>query len=308
MMISTVERARGRWREILPASGVALRFLINKHGPCPACGGKDRFRFDDKNGEGTFFCSGCGPGVGIILLRRVHGWTHRQACDEVDKIIGTEHKPPAPQTSAQRDDTAKIRATEQLLREADAPEVVTAYLESRGLSVNSGVLLGHRNLAYFDEGSRRVIGRFPAMVAPITAADGTLISAHRIWRKSDVGDKNKKLMPVPFQGALNGAAVRLFECDEELAISEGIETGLAVQELYRLPVWATISAGGLKAFQPPQEVRRLHVFADHDRSFVGQAAAFDLAKRLGQKIEVIVNVPDLPGTDWLDVLNAKAKR
>lgn len=307
-MTSTVERARGRWREILPALGVSPRFLVNKHGPCPICGGADRYRFDDRDGEGSYYCNQCGAGVGLILIRKLFGWTHRQACDEVDKIIGTEHKPPAPQTSVQSDDTAKIRAIEQVLREADAPEVVTAHLESRGLSVKSSVLLGHRNLAYFDEGSRRMVGRFPAIVAPITAADGKLVSAHRIWRKSDVGDKNKKLMPVPFQGALNGAAVRLFECDEELAVSEGIETGLAVHELYRLPVWATISAGGLKAFQPPQEVRRLHVFADHDRSFVGQAAAFDLAKRLGQKIEAIVNVPDLPGTDWLDVLNARAMR
>ena len=30
----TIERARGRWREILPQLGVETRFLVNKHGPC----------------------------------------------------------------------------------------------------------------------------------------------------------------------------------------------------------------------------------------------------------------------------------
>ena len=49
-----------RWLAILPALGVPSHFLRNKHGPCPVCGGKDRFRFDDKDGKGTFFCNGCG--------------------------------------------------------------------------------------------------------------------------------------------------------------------------------------------------------------------------------------------------------
>jgi putative DNA primase/helicase len=39
--MNTVERARGRWREILPLLGVETLFLNNKHGPCPICRGKD---------------------------------------------------------------------------------------------------------------------------------------------------------------------------------------------------------------------------------------------------------------------------
>jgi hypothetical protein len=34
MILDTVERARGRWREILPRFGVETRFLQNRHGPC----------------------------------------------------------------------------------------------------------------------------------------------------------------------------------------------------------------------------------------------------------------------------------
>jgi hypothetical protein len=52
--------AQHRWLDILTALGVPAKFLRNWHGPCPMCGGKDRFRFDDKDGKGTFFCNGCG--------------------------------------------------------------------------------------------------------------------------------------------------------------------------------------------------------------------------------------------------------
>ena len=62
----TIERARGRWREILPLFGIAPHFLVNKHGPCPICGGKDRFRFDDKDGSGSYFCNVCRAGNGVM--------------------------------------------------------------------------------------------------------------------------------------------------------------------------------------------------------------------------------------------------
>ena len=44
------EIATGRWPNILAHFGVAEKFLTGKHGPCPICGGKDRFRFDNKEG------------------------------------------------------------------------------------------------------------------------------------------------------------------------------------------------------------------------------------------------------------------
>ncbi|WP_455252207.1 primase-helicase zinc-binding domain-containing protein, partial [Neisseria sp.] len=49
--------AQYRWPEIHAALGIDPRYLKNKHQPCPACGGKDRFRYDDKDGNGTFICN-----------------------------------------------------------------------------------------------------------------------------------------------------------------------------------------------------------------------------------------------------------
>ena len=64
--------AQYRWPEIHATFGIDPRYLKNKHQPCPACGGKDRFRYDDKDGNGTFICShynnGAGDGFGLPPL------------------------------------------------------------------------------------------------------------------------------------------------------------------------------------------------------------------------------------------------
>jgi putative DNA primase/helicase len=105
MSYDTIEHARHRWREILPLLGVETRFLLNKHGPCPLCGGKDRYRFDDRDGTGSYYCNQCGPGAGIVLLRKLHRWDFATACNEVNKIIRAatpaKRESRAPQSSAQ---------------------------------------------------------------------------------------------------------------------------------------------------------------------------------------------------------------
>ena len=86
--MNTIVRARGRWQQILPKLGVDPRYLVNRHGPCPLCGGRDRFRFDDKDGSGSYFCGQCGAGAGLILLQKLNGWDFKTAADEVDKVLG----------------------------------------------------------------------------------------------------------------------------------------------------------------------------------------------------------------------------
>jgi hypothetical protein len=82
------EAARGRWREILPQLGVATKFLSGRNMPCPACGGRDRFRFHDRSKDGDYFCNQCGPGKGIGLVAKVNGWDFITAVRAVDKITG----------------------------------------------------------------------------------------------------------------------------------------------------------------------------------------------------------------------------
>lgn len=95
------EACRGKWDSVLSALGVNAALLVDRHGPCPGCGGKDRFRFDDKDGSGSFICSqGCGDmlaGDGIALLAHCRGieWSQAvnvvgsAACPEKGKAVGS---------------------------------------------------------------------------------------------------------------------------------------------------------------------------------------------------------------------------
>ena len=98
MTTDALTAASGRWREILEAlAGLRPEQLSNRHQPCPACGGRDRFRFDDRDGNGSWFCNQCGGkdhlgggGTGMDLLMRVRRWSFRQACEEVERHLGLE--------------------------------------------------------------------------------------------------------------------------------------------------------------------------------------------------------------------------
>lgn len=90
-MATTLERASGRWPELLMAlAGLSPEQLTNTHQPCPACGGTDRYRWDRDDGPGGCFCNQCGGkdqaggGMsGLDLLLRVTGWDLKQAIRRV---------------------------------------------------------------------------------------------------------------------------------------------------------------------------------------------------------------------------------
>src|SRR5690242_16634792 len=172
--MDTITRAQGRWKEILPRFGVDSGYLKNRHGPCPLCGGKDRFRFDDKEGSGSYFCNQCGAGAGIILIRKLKGWDHATACREVDAIIGSGA--PLTQPERQDDRARRLAAIERLLGWARSPEIVADYLHKRGLSVQSKTLVGHPAVFHTEEQKR-----LPAVIAPIHGPDGRLQSVQRIF-------------------------------------------------------------------------------------------------------------------------------
>lgn len=218
----TIERALGRWREILPQLGVETRFLTNKQGPCPLCGGRDRFRFDDKDGRGTYYCNQCGPGIGLTLVRKLHGWDFRTAVDAIDKIIGYGLPKPAieTQSESQKDDSSKrLHAIERLLDGAKSPEVVTAYLLSRGIDVPCPVLRGHVSCPYYNSNGK-LVGEFPCVIAPVVGPNGSLQSAQRIY----VGPVDPRRKTMPPVETMNGAAVRLQTPTETLGVAEGVET------------------------------------------------------------------------------------
>jgi putative DNA primase/helicase len=72
-----------RWPDTLAAFGINRDLLTPKHGPCPGCGGTDRFRFDNENGRGTWICGQGGgdeiAGDGFALLAHCKGIGNSEA-------------------------------------------------------------------------------------------------------------------------------------------------------------------------------------------------------------------------------------
>jgi len=96
------EAARGRWPDILASlAGLTDQQLTDRHQPCPLCGGEDRYRFDDQDGSGSWFCNRCGgknqtggAGNGMDLLMRRTGWEFKRAAQEVERHLGLPTKKP----------------------------------------------------------------------------------------------------------------------------------------------------------------------------------------------------------------------
>ena len=114
-MIPTKERARGRWRQILPALGIDARFLTGRNCPCPICGGKDRFRFiDRKDGDGMWLCSQCQPrprpAIDLAVVYSGRPFRRRRASSMTFWVIASRRWFGAPRRTQQRISPAPRRA------------------------------------------------------------------------------------------------------------------------------------------------------------------------------------------------------
>jgi len=104
-------------------------------------------------------------------------------------------------------------------------------------------------------------------------------------------------------GAVRFDAPHASEC---LAVAEGIETALSISVARAMPVWAALSAGGIKNLILPPEVTNVVVCADNDASATGQRAAHDAAARwLAEGRRVRVAMPPESSTDFNDVLTGR---
>jgi putative DNA primase/helicase len=302
---TTCDKANGRWREILGGLGFQGDLLNGKHHPCPMCGGTDRFRFTDRNGDGDYFCSQCGAGKGFKLVMAWRGWDFREAATQVDTIIGTlPEKPLRPKSPA-----APQPPSRTLLNNVwNAGHVITPscvagkYLTGRGLDLLDALKGALRGVDYCLHHPSKT--RLPALLARFSDPEGKPQQLHRTYLTEEATKAPVKPCRMWMPGDLaKGGAIRLGPAAREMGVAEGVETALAASKLFGLPVWATTSEGLLREWRAPKEAMRVTVFADHDRNHVGQRAAEDLAWLLfRQGVEVEVKVPPKPGTDWNDVL------
>lgn len=297
--MKTADRARGKWRGILITLGVEQSFLTGKHGPCPFCEGRDRFRWDNDKGNGTFICSQCGAGDGFEFLKRVKGWSFRQTAEQVDGIVGGVSQEPAKPVRDERqvrEMRADLWAASRRIVEGDP---VWLYLSGRGvLPASLPSCLRYAPTCRAPDGVSR-----PAMVALVSNPDGTAQTLHRTFLgpdgKADMADP-RAIMPGSHDA---GTSVRLFPLHgTRLGIAEGIETAFAAAKRFNMPVWAALNAGKLETWIPPAGVTEVVIFGDCDASYTGQHAAFALARRLvnRHRIAVEVHIPQVIGKDWAD--------
>ena len=105
-MNKVTDLANGQWPSILGAlAGLSAEQLTDKHQPCPLCGGKDRYRFDDTDGTGSWFCNKCGGrdgngggGSGMDMLMRRNNWEFKEAAQRIEQHLGIAKQRPEPPT------------------------------------------------------------------------------------------------------------------------------------------------------------------------------------------------------------------
>lgn len=173
----------------------------------------------------------------------------------------------------------------------------------------SGIALSEHNVAGAYITKRCGITKYPKvlrwmgemMLAKVSDPDGNGVQIHKT-KFDQNGVRAERLMmraPLP-----PGSAIRLYEpIQGVLGVAEGIETAISAAQIFKCPTWALINANNLEKWLPPKGVEHVMIFGDNDFTFTGQAAAYNLAKRLVAtgECQVSVIIPPNPGWDWNDV-------
>jgi putative DNA primase/helicase len=180
-------RIGSKWPDVLERLGVDRRFLTGRHGPCPICDGTDRFRFDNKWGRGSWYCSNCKSNDAFALLMGIRGWDFATARQQVLAAAGLQANQAVRERqlscAQQRAPAAALsKPTNRVLRVAhesrsleSCPEVAE-YLAGRQLwPLTAGhSLRAHPRLQYWEHG--RAIGCFPSLVADVRDVGGDLVT------------------------------------------------------------------------------------------------------------------------------------
>lgn len=292
--------AQGRWYSILKDNGVGEEFLGRKHGPCPSCGGKDRYRFIDKDGHGTYYCNGCGPGDGFKLLEIAVGMEFKEAAEMIEKQHGNY---PVQDRKPAQDPMKRINYIKSQVKKVTRKCATAKYLINRGVERGAHGVCHIEGLDYYNEDGEKT-GRFPAMACPIKK-DGALISWHLTYLtndgvKADVSSQKKILA---YADDWRGSSVKLGGSGVKKVVGEGVENTLAAMIDFDLPGEAALNTNGMENISL-DGLEEIIIIGDNDSNYAGQKAAYILANRAviaGVKTELVFS--DVAGEDYLDMRN-----
>ena len=293
----TVKHACGHWPRILPALGVKV--IKNRHQSCPVCGGSDRFRFDDKEGRGTWFCNQCGAGDGLKLIEKVFDVSASEAAQKVNAVTGNL-SPVAPEViaAAEAETDADRKAAAGLavkLMEKTRTASGNAYLTRKGFPGHECVML----TATHKTGG--VTFRAGDMVVPLYDDAGALVNVQLI--NSDGLKRTLK------GGAVKGASHTIEgkkQAGKRLWIAEGYATALTVHHLTGETVMVALSSVNLLSLaslaRQKHPACQIVLAADRDLNGDGQNKAAAAA----EACEGIVALPPVFG-DWNDAFIEKGE-
>lgn len=288
----------GVWRQTLENYGCHLP-SGRHHGPCPVCGGKDRFRFDDKDGRGTWFCSQCDPqsGGGLLLLSRFLGKPTIEVANELLGNTPGRSRAPVYRSFVSEDQIRKANH-EQARKGAEALLASSelrphAYMSDRGLDgqwlVNGEPIMGR---------DRSVIQPGELLLVPAYKAEGDgskLVNVQKI-------KANKEKRPL-YGGDMAGVYHKLDGHQRLIAITEGYATGVTVNQVTGATNYCAFNTGNLAVVAAWAAEQHPGVpvvfFADNDEHGAGLRYAKDAAAPLGATVAL---PPELG--DWDDYRQA----
>ncbi|MDE7645612.1 primase-helicase zinc-binding domain-containing protein [Enterobacter hormaechei] len=286
----TVKQACGHWPRILPALG--MKVIKNRHQACPVCGGADRFRFDDKEGRGTWFCNQCGAGDGLKLVEKVFGISASEAAGKVNAVTGNL-PPVAPEVVAAAEagteaDRKAAAALAVRLLEKTRPATGNAYLTRKGFAGRECLTLtaSHKTggVAY----------RAGDVVVPLYDETGALVNLQLI---------NAEGLKRTLKGGQVKGACHLIDGQKQagkrLWIAEGYATALTVHHLTGETVMVALSSVNLLSLASLARQKypacQIVLAVDRDLNGDGQTKAAAAA----EACEGIVALPPVFG-DWND--------
>ena len=288
-----IERASAvRIEDEIERRGIKLVGRVDRCGPCPQCGGKDRFSINTR--KQVFLCRGCvARGNVIALVRFLDGCGFLEALEYLTGERAPAPSRPAPAaTDAPSDDDRDARAlmfAKQIVSEmrpilGTPGETYLRDIRKIDTEAVADVLertdaIGWLPAVYFNEPDHALHGRklgaiISVMTDMITAEPTGAISRTYIH-------EGRKLRKAKTLGSPAGI-IRLSEdADvlEGLHIAEGLETALAGMSIGLRPVWAAGSTALMAKFPVLSGVEALTVIVDHDANAAGERAARELEAR-----------------------------
>jgi hypothetical protein len=242
-------------------------------GPCPACGGNDRFNVDPY--RNLWICRGCREGGDVIKLVR-----HLDGCSfgEAVELLASEERQQFAASSSVLADLQRIAAHEERSRRQLATALwakrkpvegtlAERYLFWRGFAGCPPATLGY--LPQHQAHPPAMVAAFglPQEFEPGVLAPPENVTGVHITRLTPTGQKVAS-KPKVMLGASAGLPIVLAPVNDllGLAITEGIEDGLAAYLATGLGVWAAGADTRMPALASivPSYVRSVTVFAHND--------------------------------------------